>query len=1242
MKKLLSLALSLSMLLGTMPAFADNTVTTTPTPIDKASKEYTNPIADQLLAESATYDTSVFEGAPGYILRDTFANVSGNDKLGMPSGWDVDKRGGTIEGNENSRMQIRDVDKNHVISMTKELLPHKSGKITFSAAFKMANKTESGFSYTLSGDGKTAFKIITEKDKLAILKPNGTTQQIATYQKDIIIPVKAVLDLDKKTVEVSVGGTLCGSYPFAEDATQLDRITVSTGKETTMNLYLRYIYLYFGYAVNENFITAYPGTVPYDWKRENGGNAVSVVEDNNQVYPDTYSFAIDDATTIDNAVLSKTFDDISGKVVFESRFIVPKKGEFEFYIGNGNKKVITVKSTQNDLIMGNGTVLRENYRENFWYTLKVMLDTDTKKADIYLNYVKILSDVPFEANVSALNTLHYETQLKKITQMRIDDIYVYNYVIPSDYVPKPEPVKPEGDLEIGMQMYSMWNEGNHFGWDWITAYPDRIPYLGTYAEGQPEVADWVTKWQVEHGFTFRTEIFTRALQNLNQPVKLPIRYHAMYEGYLNSQYKDDIKLSVLYCGISTSSLGGMEDFKNNIVPHFVEYYFSQPNYLTKDNKAVMFMYNPLAFVTNMGGMDKANEALAYLEEECKKLGYDGLILVADGSVGGFISSVKELGHGFTYAYGMGYNSRNSRTQLKENDRYFATGANVVGSIPMGWGRNPWSEKNEGELFSTPEDTKNTILGLKERFAKTQNPTNMIVLTCWDEYGEGHFYAPTRVQGFGYLNAVRDAVTNLGPKTEEAMPTAKAIARMDSLYLGSRRILKLVPENAPPVFMDDTVDRSKLQVIAEWDFEKMGNLGDWKELKDVTNLRYENGALRGNSTARDPGVWIEGLNIPASDVKMLRITTETAGAGKGQLFYQTDVDPSMGVNGKRFDVEQDTSEMKEHEAFPFNAEKLQGNITAIRWDPKDDGFPVYTDFAIKKIEILGYPDEAVKLADPIGLTYNGNELKVTKPPFTKDGITYFAPNRPFFEMNLKTTWNYASGTYVIEIDDKVAELTVGSNIMKLNGQDIDLGGVVYYEDGNLFTPLRSLMEALGVTVTWNGEKNAIELTKQEADDGYQYLEEADKSKPFSWMFETKDAEGWTSNNHIGLFKATKGTLLLECSGTDPLIYSPNISLDASEYKYVKIRMQNETPIGRAFLFFITTDSQSYGGGKRIEIAVTANDTEMKEYIVSLEGMDLWKGTITQLRFDPVNSSDGSIYIEGNVYIDSIELLKELPQ
>ena len=81
MKKFLGVILALSML--PVSVFADNEAATAPAPIDKTSKEYTNPIADQLLAESATLDTSVFEGGPGYILQDRFSNVSNVEQLGL-------------------------------------------------------------------------------------------------------------------------------------------------------------------------------------------------------------------------------------------------------------------------------------------------------------------------------------------------------------------------------------------------------------------------------------------------------------------------------------------------------------------------------------------------------------------------------------------------------------------------------------------------------------------------------------------------------------------------------------------------------------------------------------------------------------------------------------------------------------------------------------------------------------------------------------------------------------------------------------------------------------------------------------------------------------------------------------------------------------------------------------------------------------------------------------------------------
>ena len=62
MKRILSIFLVISMLHVTV--FAEHVH------VNQVSKEVTNPIADQLLTESVTLDTSVFEGAPDYILKD--------------------------------------------------------------------------------------------------------------------------------------------------------------------------------------------------------------------------------------------------------------------------------------------------------------------------------------------------------------------------------------------------------------------------------------------------------------------------------------------------------------------------------------------------------------------------------------------------------------------------------------------------------------------------------------------------------------------------------------------------------------------------------------------------------------------------------------------------------------------------------------------------------------------------------------------------------------------------------------------------------------------------------------------------------------------------------------------------------------------------------------------------------------------------------------------------------------------
>ena len=118
----------------------------------------------------------------------------------------------------------------------------------------MEKKAETGYSYTISGLGKKAFKIETQGSSLAIYTADGKTKQVASYVPSEMIRIKVIFDMDKKSYELIIDGRSCGNFAFFEKAEQIDNILISTSKEQKMSIWLRYVHMYFGYTVNETFL----------------------------------------------------------------------------------------------------------------------------------------------------------------------------------------------------------------------------------------------------------------------------------------------------------------------------------------------------------------------------------------------------------------------------------------------------------------------------------------------------------------------------------------------------------------------------------------------------------------------------------------------------------------------------------------------------------------------------------------------------------------------------------------------------------------------------------------------------------------------------------------------------------------------------------------------------------------------------------------------------------------------------
>ena len=243
-KKALCALLAVAMLLCCVPVMAE-----------EAPIYYVNAPED-----NTEYDTSVFEGHPTYLLEDDFyhsqgGNIPDQSKV-KPSGWDIDYRGGSVTKAQHYDigMGVWDFSETEQIRMSKNLLPHKSGKITFEAGFTMMIQPKSGFSYELLGNGKVAAQFITKDDTVQLVQANGKNITIGKYIVDKDFAIKAELDLDRGKVKVYTQGKYIGDFDFTEDCQQIDQIVVSTPKEGTVDVKLKFIYLYINYLVNEVFL----------------------------------------------------------------------------------------------------------------------------------------------------------------------------------------------------------------------------------------------------------------------------------------------------------------------------------------------------------------------------------------------------------------------------------------------------------------------------------------------------------------------------------------------------------------------------------------------------------------------------------------------------------------------------------------------------------------------------------------------------------------------------------------------------------------------------------------------------------------------------------------------------------------------------------------------------------------------------------------------------------------------------
>ena len=1123
---------------------------------------------------------------------------------GINSGWVLDNRGATPRTTLTAPYSsLFDIDNTAPSAFIREFNKTETG--VFDLYTTASAKGDGVYLEFRNDNDKSVYRVITKDGKWNIVNADGTLTAVSDFKEGEKQEFHIRIDLDNKRSTTYIDDTLCGTYPLIGEA-NLYNFRFATTEECVGSLTPGFVYMYANYPVFEKFNGS---DMPKNWTAL-GDVSVS-----------------DSLKICENSGAVTSFSPVSGKVVTEFIMLLPEKESMKFYAKSGAKNVIEFSSDDSNFYV-NGTKVYENYLGNMWYIIRTELDTDTGNVLVKLNGRKV-AEVDVKEKATSIDNITFVNE--SATAIMLDDVKVYRLMEHDDYVPVP--VKPEGadDYIIGMNVCSLWTNGTHYGWSCISAYSDNEPVLGYYDEGNPETADWEIKYLVEHGIDFQA--FCVFFGTRGGAQRLDAGH--LYNGYMNAKYSDMSNYCIIWEAGNGGSPASVDEMKNFYAPYIIEYFFKDSRYMVIDNQPVVCVFGADKYATKIGGNAKMKEAFDVLEDEAKKLGFDGVIFLVCGKSS---QNFKEMGFDGCYAYNWGVAGYQANINKEQNLSSASNDAvYTVPTVSVGFNNIAWSGNGIRNPMMSFEDYKEVNEWVRDEYiptyAKEDWQKNFLMLSTWNEYGEGTYIMPTADErGFGYLDTIREVYTDAGVDEKvNTVPTEAQKYRINHLYPQYRRLLRLEG------YVNEVIDGDDLETVYTVDY----STAEAKYWSTSNPVKDKNG-VTGVSSNGDPIVIIQsmtGKDRPnLSDIDAVRINATLPKGSTLEFFYITEKDKDWNqTKSYMFPATEKDGEV----SLFVPADKLKsfaGKLIGLRIDPLTFKDGKYT---LKSVEFLAFKEGKAISKE---MSINGNELNhKLNPERGKDGEMFvaFDPSTGMdFLLNTYYVWDKKEGVLTLNFKEHTVVYTVGSDKYLLDGKEKSIGTKLASKDGLPMIPMKKLCEDVGYE--FNVDKDGAISIKTDLAEYFEDIIAAKKAGNYEFNI-TGDTENW--NSRFMSLAVSDGFMSCDSNSTskDPtLLNKSGVSLRAEKYIGVEFRIryavEDTTPLVLQ-LFFHTNKSPGDAEAKSVKIPLEGNNTGDEWVVVSASFKDVatWKDTITCFRLDPFNASghmdiDYIRFIEDPDYID----------
>ena len=317
-------------------------------------------------------------------------------------------------------------------------------------------------------------------------------------------------------------------------------------------------------------------------------------------------------------------------------------------------------------------------------------------------------------------------------------------------------------------------------------YQPRQPLWGYELDNDPEV---VEKWidvATDHG----VNVFVYDWYWYDEG---PFLESALNDGFLKARNNEKMQFYIMWANHDVKyNYWNVHRYKDNtdilwnarvdrknyeiIVDRVINSYFKRPNYFKINGEPVFSIFSVgkllESFDNNIG---ETRKALDYFREEVKKAGFPGLHIqwnqgggsvMSEEAAAKFAGTVEALGFNSVAMYNMG----------GTNEDYIVYGTNSVRireqmdsllSIPVfpcvsiGWDDTPrFPSKGKNDVVhyhNTPESFAALLSRAKKYADRHPEHPRLITINAWNEWVEGSYLLPDMLNGFGYLEAVRDVI-----------------------------------------------------------------------------------------------------------------------------------------------------------------------------------------------------------------------------------------------------------------------------------------------------------------------------------------------------------------------------------------------------------------------------------------------------------------------------------------------------